>query len=303
MLSVNVAECCRDGCDASSFEDCALGSVPQEISNAIENIADDLDQLSENIADAFDQLSKFIEEVVGNTSIPEFCPEMDGAIDCPVVGFCDVFSGESTNFDLTSFEYEEACNNNTLFLCGPEGFEDMCAEECNLGSDGVLDAAFCSLCNIATCCKNKDDDATSFEDCAWGSLKQDSTPLSELGGSVGTPASDSAPEPLGTPIVEFVDSLPQDVAPAESSGSPAGTPIEDSPSDSSGSLSTPAEDPTSEPLDSDAATAESSVEVSRSSSPEDSMDSMDSGSYVPEISMFLTLASIATLFLSLPGLL
>ena len=116
----NITECCGDEGDASSFEDYTLRSVPQEINDAIENITDDLDQLTENISDAFDQLSTFIEEIGGNASMPEFCPQMDGTIDCPVVGFCNVFSGESTTFDLTSFKYEEVCNNNLISLCGPK---------------------------------------------------------------------------------------------------------------------------------------------------------------------------------------
>mmetsp|Transcript_16039 Transcript_16039/g.26114 ORF Transcript_16039/g.26114 Transcript_16039/m.26114 type:complete len:420 (+) Transcript_16039:1093-2352(+) len=290
----NIAECCSKN-GTASFEDCALGAISQEISDAVENIIN------------FDQLSTFIEEVVGDASIPEFCPEVDGAIACPVEGFCDIFSGESTNFDLASVNYEEACSDNALFLCGPQGFEDMCNNKCDPGSDDFLNAAFCSLCSIATCCKDKGN-VTSFGDCALDSLPQDftledsngsltgapvqvQTSPSESSGSTGTPASD----PLDAPIiaVESLDSSPQDLTPEDSTGSPNGAPIEVSPPESSGSPDTPTEDSSSELLDSPTAAIDTSLEVSLASTPD---PTPDSGSHVSEISMSITLASIATLF-------
>ncbi|KAL9186825.1 hypothetical protein ACHAXT_010545 [Thalassiosira profunda] len=161
----------------------------------------DWSEIEEALADVFDQLQTAIQDVVGDTSVPEFCP--DGNT-CPVEGFCDIFDGNTANWNLGTIDYEQACTENALFLCGPAEFKQMCTEKCTAGSlaapgavtaearmDGdFADAMFCSLCDIATCCETKGD-STTFEDCATAAVPQ------EFGDAIESAAGDeSSSEPI-----------------------------------------------------------------------------------------------------------
>lgn len=193
-----LARCCNEGGETASFQDCASESVSQ----AAESMAAVLDSAMEGISEALEgmalELADAVEVFVADASTPDICPK-DGVDACPVVeGFCDIFDGEATNFDLSTVNFEQACNDNAFLLCAPEGFDDMCAEKCSgeTGSDVTLAVArsvalelnpqdaFCTICGVATCCRDKDADST-FEDCvsvhvpSWG-LSEDSGASSEV---------------------------------------------------------------------------------------------------------------------------
>jgi len=293
----NMAECCKEKDNGTSFEECASLAVPQEISGVIEDMTDVIDI----ITNAFGQLSTLIEEVVFDPSIPDFCPEVDSA-ECPITGLCNVFSRKSTNFDLESIEYEGMCNDNALFLCGPEGFEGMCTDKCSSGTgsgiDYFLDDAFCSLCNIAMCCKGKDA-AKTFEDCAFGALPQeiddaikdvadadeDSSGFSSdvpnkesPSESSASPAGDSGFESLDDPII-VAAALPE-LAPEDFLGDPT---------DTTASVS-PVEGAVSDQFDASAVPVGSSLEVPQFK------ETIESGAYVSQVSMLVGLAFVTTLF-------
>jgi len=308
----DVAICCRDKGNATSFEDCTREAVPEEVIDTIDNIVDAIDNID------FDEISTFIEDIVGDVTIPEFCPEVDGVTACPVEGFCDIFSGETTNFDLSSINYDEVCSGNAIFSCGPKGFESMCTDKCNPGSDGLLNVAFCSICDVAICCRDKGN-ATSFEDCTREAVPEEiadavesitqavdelaqevsGEPAEDVEDSVAEPADESTEEPTDV-VVKPLDSSTEDPVVEEQSGFIAGAPVEVSIEGSSGNLESTTEESDPEPLltpDTPAAAAEILTEVSRSSAsdPDFLNSGLDSGSQISQSSVWITLASLATL--------
>eukprot|EP00581_Thalassiosira_minuscula_P006259 CAMPEP_0183746442 /NCGR_PEP_ID=MMETSP0737-20130205/66752_1 /TAXON_ID=385413 /ORGANISM="Thalassiosira miniscula, Strain CCMP1093" /LENGTH=713 /DNA_ID=CAMNT_0025982137 /DNA_START=170 /DNA_END=2309 /DNA_ORIENTATION=- len=320
-----IAECCRDKDDETSFEDCTREALPEDIVDVIDNI--DFDEIStfsfedctrealpEDIVDVidnidFDEISTFIEDIVGDVTIPEFCPEVDGVTACPVEGFCDIFSGETTNFDLSSINYDEVCSGNAIFSCGPKGFESMCTDKCNPGSDGLLNVAFCSICDVAICCRDKGN-ATSFEDCTREAVPEEiadavesitqavdelaqevsGEPAEDVEDSVAEPADESTEEPTDV-VVKPLDSSTEDPVVEEQSGFIAGAPVEVSIEGSSGNLESTTEESDPEPLltpDTPAAAAEILTEVSRSSAsdPDFLNSGLDSGSQISQSSVW-----------------
>ncbi|KAL7553945.1 hypothetical protein ACHAWF_018844 [Thalassiosira exigua] len=312
-----VAKCCRAGGATASFEDCASEFVSQaaagmatvmepameDIGEALEGVATQLGEVMEGMAT---QLAGVIEVFVGDAATPDICPEAGGDDACPAVeGFCDVFSGESANFDLATIDYERACDDNAFVLCAPEGFEAACAEKCSGGAGTgaaalaversvVLELdpqdAFCAVCGIATCCQDKEESET-FKDCAskyvpsWA-VSEDSS------GSTGVPAAE-APEPSVGDSEGPADAPAQDPAsesaPTTSEGladsSTEATPLE--PAVGAGDVSASAPEP---PVGPETPVVAAAV-VERA-------DLLDSGSSVSGPSVLLALAS-ALVYVSL----
>jgi len=243
-------------------------------------------ELATGLTEVVDSLHLMFDEAFASfDSFPVTC----NSETCSIDGLCDL------SVDLASVDFEDACTKNVLFDCA-EGLETMCANECKGGSVFFLSAGFCSLCNMAECCK---DATTSFEDCALGAVQQaavgaieeisDALP-SQLGVGPVSPVEDFASEPLDTPVisVESLDSSPSDLTPEDSSESSTGAPIEAPSSESNGAPVTPAEDSASQQLNASSASAEPSIEMSRFTEPDPY-----SASHVSEISMSIALASIA----------
>lgn len=179
-------ECCAgDGSDSENFDDCKEllptmgGLVPYidldavQIQTVLWNLTDwgtGLDWssvasgLSESLVEAihllFDETLGDFQVMDNFDSFPVTCnPET-----CPIDGLCAMDA-----IHLSSIDFEDACKTNAFFECA-EGLEELCANECDAAmSDNFLSASFCSMCNIAECCRDNGG-AKTFEDCAWGAI-------------------------------------------------------------------------------------------------------------------------------------
>lgn len=156
-----------------SLQCCVLHS--KEECEKEENWGVVVEDLLQNVTD---ELASIIEEVVNDISIPGFCQEVDGSFPCPIEGFCELFSTDTSNYDITSVDYEAVCSEDAFFFCGPEGFEEMCSKRCGNGAAvdavvlaeeriGPLDTPICSLCSIAMCCRV---DGKSFGECVMATI-------------------------------------------------------------------------------------------------------------------------------------
>jgi len=224
-------------------------SGPLNWNYTTDQVFEDLEDVLEDLSNAFagieDALSVIVEEVVGDISIPEFCP--GGEDSCSVKGFCDVFSATTPNFDLPSIDYDAVCSSDAFYICGPEDFEEMCDKRCSsaiasvtetegssapvieLGGPvavaeermGLLDLPICHLCNIAKCCNTTEDKESEngFKECALYSIASVETtgsnqPVIEFESSQGTGSSTTVSEE---------DVLPSSDAAAENSDKDPGS--------------------------------------------------------------------------------
>lgn len=309
----DIAICCEGNGDSTSFEECALESTAQ-------SMTDVFDQLPSVLED----LQGFVEDIVDDMSIPEFCPEVDGTVQCEVEGFCGIFNGDFTNFDM-----DDTCKNNAFFECGPDDLEEMCTDQCGSGTDAdativakqrladnaLFDAAFCSLCSVARCCRDKEEGVSFLDACALDSL-----PEQFATAHTNTPVQDSVAAPSSDSSIEESESI-EDTQ-AEASSSDSGTeedavtsdtitdPSASGPSVTQNEIpeSIPAGDPPSEPIVEESVSSSPDTTDNNSASGPDvilaSIESSversnvpDSGSLVSGISAGIILASIATLVL------
>mmetsp|Transcript_3028 Transcript_3028/g.6630 ORF Transcript_3028/g.6630 Transcript_3028/m.6630 type:complete len:581 (-) Transcript_3028:247-1989(-) len=143
-------------------------------------------QESLGLSELVDNLHSLLDEAVANyDAFPVTC----NSDTCPIAGLCEM------SIDLATFEAADICSNNALFSCG-EGLEEMCKAECD-GTSGDS-TPLCSLCSIATCCKNP---AASFEACAAAALPEDLT-LEDLSESTANnPVEDSLSESSVSPLL------------------------------------------------------------------------------------------------------
>ena len=167
------------------------------------------------------------------------------------------------NLDFASFKPDDLCTQNAFFSCG-DGLDTLCSE-CTAGDrDGLI----CNLCSIATCCQ---DGNSSFQECAL------SSPLAQ--GLVQDDADtvDVAAVPEDDTESAEVASASGDQTEVESPEETSATPPDD--------LDTDGAEGVTEPLV--PSQVISSVEAAASAS-----------SYVAT-TMYVALAGVVTLFLSL----
>eukprot|EP00578_Thalassiosira_sp_NH16_P013286 CAMPEP_0181124836 /NCGR_PEP_ID=MMETSP1071-20121207/26708_1 /TAXON_ID=35127 /ORGANISM="Thalassiosira sp., Strain NH16" /LENGTH=604 /DNA_ID=CAMNT_0023210197 /DNA_START=131 /DNA_END=1945 /DNA_ORIENTATION=- len=108
---------------------------------------------------------------------------------CPIPGLCEM------DVNFAAIDSDEYCNESVFFECG-DGLEDMCATKCSNddgASDGIIVASFCSLCDVATCCKNSKDSGKSFQDCTSGVLSGDVATVTVAGEDSNGSAVDAPP--------------------------------------------------------------------------------------------------------------
>jgi len=165
------------------------------------------------------------------------------------------------DLDFTSFKPDDLCTQNAFFSCG-DGLDTLC-EECTAGDrDGLI----CNLCSIATCCQ---DGNSSFQECAL------SSPLAQ-----GLVQDDA--DTVDVAAVPGDDTESADVAPASEDQTEVESPEEIS---ETPDLNTDGAEGVTEPLV--PSQVISSVEAAASAS-----------SYV-STTMYVVLAGVVTLFLSL----
>ena len=193
----NIATCCSVG---GTPEDCVFGSLPLPTDDFVVSIIEG--------GDVADLLPNLVGELLGNTSIPQFCP----AGTCDVDGFCECFTGDLTQ--CSENVLREACSRSAFFNCGPEGFEDFCSTNC-IGQEGddLANTVLCTVCNVATCCS----EGGAPQDCVYGSLDDLVGILPLAGESVSSSATYPTSEgeadssnPSGSPVTP---SLPSDTDP------------------------------------------------------------------------------------------
>ena len=137
---------------------------------------------------------------------------------CPIKGLCDM------NIDYASLSADNICGSNAFYKCG-SGLQEVCAKCDSEGSGGMI----CSLCSIATCCKEAGADA-SFEKCALGS------PLAEdfiQDDADATPADGSTAEIATTEDQDESENAPTEVDSESSEIPETATTEEDDQSESS----------------------------------------------------------------------
>ena len=278
-----------------------------------EDLEDALGDLSNAFAGIEDALSGIVEEVVGDISIPEFCP--GGEDSCLVDGFCDVFSATTPNFGLTSLDYEAVCSSDALYVCGPEDFEEMCATRCSstiasvteaedsseppieLGGSvavaeermGLLDLPICHLCNIAKCCKTTkaNESGNGFETCALGSIVSVETTGSNQSSGAAAENSDKDPGSASTDNNGVDPNQPDSAA-----GGTGDSYVDEDNADGN---------TTSEPSSGDEPSGlEQTGNVAKPADPtpeaSELNDILDSGSYTSGLSAYTALASIGLLY-------
>jgi hypothetical protein len=123
------------------------GIDPQAI---MMNLTDIGEILGDFVNEIIENVTGVLDELIGNVSIPEFCPTGQ----CPVDGFCECFQGDF--MECNEQVMRDACEQDAFFgECGPENFQDFCSNECNGEVESMQDMvnmALCSMCTIATCC-------------------------------------------------------------------------------------------------------------------------------------------------------
>lgn len=290
----DIATCCEDNGNSTSFEGCVLEATPQSVTDVFNQLPSVLEDLQD-----------FVEEVVGDLSIPEFCPEVDGAAQCEVEGFCGIFNGDFTNFDM-----EDTCNNNAFFKCGPEDLEGKCTEQCGTGTDAdtaimaesrlasnlLFDAPFCSLCSVARCCRDKAEGASFLDACALDTLpEQFTTAHTSTSGQdvVEAPSSDSIAEDS-----KSVESTLAETAQSDSGAKEAVTSDTIMDTTSPGPILAENEIPEDTPVTTDNnSTSGSDVTLPSIESSVGRLDDPDSASFFSGISVGIAIASITTLAL------
>merc|ERR1712087_11905 len=192
-------------------------------------IASGLSELVEAIHSLFDEALGDFQAADVLDSFPVTCnPET-----CPIDGLCDMGT-----IHVSSIDFEDACETNAFFECA-EGLEEMCANECDTAaSDNFLSLSFCSMCNMAKCCRDNGSTET-FEDCAWGAVPEE---ISNAIGSVADVVENIA-DSIADAFGQSSDLAPEDL------NESADAPVEASPPESSENPDASAEDSESESLE------------------------------------------------------
>jgi hypothetical protein len=157
-LMCQVARCCET--EDSTMSECAMeaGIDPQ----AVLNLTDIGNTLEDFVDEVLNNLTGVIDDLIGNITIPEFCPSGS----CPVDGFCECVQGDF--MQCNEQVLREACEANAIFgECGPTDFETFCSTECDGEMESMQDMvnmALCSMCTIATCCQEQG----SADECLFG---------------------------------------------------------------------------------------------------------------------------------------